>query len=134
MAYEIKYRITAATKGDTEAKVYLYEDGYEGEIIDYPCTIYQLQVVMWGEKRGIIQNSDSKTQLLKAFSEMGELADAITKRDRDGIVDGLGDVLVCLTMVAAIEDVDLKHCFASAYEEIKNRKGYLNREGVFVKD
>jgi len=77
----------------------------------------ELQVVMWGEKRGIVQNSDSKTQLLKAFSEMGELADAITKRDRDGIIDGLGDVLVCLTMVAAIEDVDLKQCFASAYEQ-----------------
>jgi len=64
----------------------------------------------------------------------GELADAITKRDRDGIIDGLGDVLVCLTMVAAIEDVDLKQCFASAYEQIKDRKGYLNATGVFVKD
>jgi NTP pyrophosphatase (non-canonical NTP hydrolase) len=94
----------------------------------------ELQVVMWGEKRGIIQNSDSKTQLLKALSEMGELADAITKRDRDAIIDGLGDVLVCLTMVAAIEDVDLKQCFLSAYEEIKDRKGFLNKEGVFVKD
>ena len=94
----------------------------------------ELQVVMWGEKRGIIQNSDSKTQLLKAFSEMGELADAITKRDRESIIDGLGDVLVCLTMVAAIEDVDLKQCFLSAYEEIKDRKGFLNKEGVFVKD
>ena len=94
----------------------------------------ELQVVMWGEKRGIVQNSDSKTQLLKAFSEMGELADAITKRNRDGIIDGLGDVLVCLTMVAAIEDVDLKQCFASAYDEIKDRKGYLNATGVFVKD
>ena len=94
----------------------------------------ELQVVMWGEKRGIIQNSDSKTQLLKAFSEMGELADAITKRDRDGIVDGIGDVIVCLTMVAAIEDVDVKHCFASAYDQIKDRKGYLNKEGVFIKD
>ena len=94
----------------------------------------ELQVVMWGEKRGIIQNSDSKTQLLKAFSEMGELADAITKRDRNAVIDGLGDVLVCLTMVAAIEDVDLKQCFLSAYEEIKDRKGYLNHEGVFVKD
>ena len=94
----------------------------------------ELQVVMWGEKRGIIQNSDSKTQLLKAFSEMGELADAITKRDRDAVIDGLGDVLVCLTMVAAIEDVDLKQCFASAYDEIKDRKGYLNATGVFVKD
>jgi NTP pyrophosphatase (non-canonical NTP hydrolase) len=94
----------------------------------------ELQVVMWGEKRGIVQNSDSKTQLLKAFSEMGELADAITKRDRDGIIDGIGDVLVCLTMVAAIEDVDVKHCFASAYDQIKDRKGYLNKEGVFIKD
>jgi NTP pyrophosphatase (non-canonical NTP hydrolase) len=94
----------------------------------------ELLVVRWGERRGIIQNSDSKTQLLKAFSEMGELADAITKRNHDAIVDGLGDVLVCLTMVAAIEDVDLKQCFLSAYEEIKDRKGYLNREGVFVKD
>ena len=94
----------------------------------------ELQVVMWGEKRGIVQNSDSKTQLLKAFSEMGELADAITKRDRDAIIDGIGDVLVCLTMVAAIEDVDVKQCFASAYDQIKDRKGYLNKEGVFVKD
>ncbi len=96
--------------------------------------ITEMEVVLWGEKRGIIANSDSKTQLLKAFSEMGELADAITKRDRNGIVDGIGDVLVCLTMVAAIEDVDVKQCFASAYEEIKNRTGYLNKEGVFVKD
>ena len=94
----------------------------------------ELLVVRWGEARGIVQNSDSKTQLLKAFSEMGELADAITKRDRDGIIDGIGDVLVCLTMVAAIEDVDVKHCFASAYSTIKNRTGYLNKEGVFIKD
>ncbi len=94
----------------------------------------ELLVVRWGEARGIVQNSDSKTQLLKAFSEMGELADAITKRDRDAIIDGIGDVLVCLTMVAAIEDVDVKHCFASAYDQIKDRKGYLNKEGVFIKD
>jgi NTP pyrophosphatase (non-canonical NTP hydrolase) len=94
----------------------------------------ELLVVRWGEARGIIQNSDSKTQLLKAFSEMGELADAITKRDRDAVIDGLGDILVCLVLVAAIEDVDLKQCFASAYEEIKDRKGFLNKEGVFVKD
>jgi NTP pyrophosphatase (non-canonical NTP hydrolase) len=94
----------------------------------------ELLVVRWGEARGIIQNSDSKTQLLKAFSEMGELADAITKRDRNAVIDGLGDVLVCLVMVAAIEDVDLKQCFASAYDEIKDRKGYLNATGVFVKD
>lgn len=96
--------------------------------------ITEIDVVRWGESRGIIQNSDSKTQLLKAMSEMGELADAIIKRDRDGIIDGIGDVLVCLTMVAAIEDVDVKKCFAAAYGQIKNRKGYLNKNGVFIKE
>ncbi len=96
--------------------------------------ITEMHVVRWGEARGIVQNSDSKTQLLKAFSEMGELSDAITKRDKDGIIDGIGDVLVCLTMLAAIEDIDVKKCFAMAYEEIKNRKGYLNESGVWIKN
>ena len=94
----------------------------------------ELLVVRWGEARGIIQNSDSKTQLLKAFSEMGELADAITKRDRDAIIDGLGDVLVCLINVAAIEDLDLTNCLHHAYDQIKDRKGYRNAAGVFVKE
>ena len=65
---------------------------------------------------------------------MGELADAISKRDRNGIIDGIGDVIVCLTMVAAIEDIDVKQCFASAYNEIKDRKGYLNEHGIWIKN
>lgn len=96
--------------------------------------ITEMDVIRWSEKRGIIENSDSKTQLLKAFSEMGELADAINKRDREGIIDGLGDVLVCLINVAAIEDLDLTRCLKSAYNEIKDRTGYLNKDGVFIKD
>lgn len=94
----------------------------------------EMDVIRWSEKRGIIENSDSKTQLLKAFSEMGELADAINKKDRPGIIDGLGDVLVCLINVAAIEDLDLTRCLKSAYNEIKDRTGYLNKDGVFIKD
>jgi NTP pyrophosphatase (non-canonical NTP hydrolase) len=94
----------------------------------------ELEVIRWSEARGIIENSDSKTQLLKAFSEMGELADAITKRDGDAIIDGLGDVLVCLINVAALEDLDLTQCLKHAYGQIKNRKGFLNSAGVFVKE
>jgi len=94
----------------------------------------ELDVIRWAEARGIIANSDSKTQLLKAVSEMGELADAIIKRDRPAIVDGLGNVLVCLIVVGALEDLDLTHCLQYAYNEIKLRKGFLNKEGVFVKD
>jgi NTP pyrophosphatase (non-canonical NTP hydrolase) len=96
--------------------------------------IVELDVIRWAEARGIVANSDSKTQLLKAVSEMGELADAIIKRDRPAIVDGIGDVLVCLIVVGALEDVNLTHCLESAYNEIKDRKGYLNKNGVFVRD
>jgi len=96
--------------------------------------VTELDVIRWAEARGIVANSDSKTQLLKAVSEMGELADAIIKRDRPAIVDGIGDVLVCLIVVGALEDIDLTKCLEAAYSEIKNRKGYLNKDGVFVKD
>lgn len=96
--------------------------------------VTELDVIRWAEARGIIANSDSKTQMLKAVSEMGELADAIIKRDRPAIVDGIGDVLVCLIMVGTLEDINLTHCLKSAYNEIKNRKGYLNKQGVFIKD
>ena len=95
--------------------------------------VTELDVIRWAEARGIVANSDSKTQLLKAVSEMGELADAIIKRDRPAIVDGIGDVLVCLIVVGALEDTDLTKCLEAAYSEIKDRKGYLNKDGVFVK-
>jgi len=95
--------------------------------------VMELDVIRWAEARGIVANSDSKTQLLKAVSEMGELADAIIKRDRPAIVDGIGDVLVCLIVVGALEDIDLTKCLEAAYSEIKDRKGYLNKDGVFVK-
>jgi NTP pyrophosphatase (non-canonical NTP hydrolase) len=94
----------------------------------------EMEVIRWSEKRGIIENSDSKTQMLKALSEMGELADAIIKRDRPGIIDGIGDLLVCLINVGAIEDIDLTRCLESAYNEIKDRTGYLNEHGAWIKD
>lgn len=94
----------------------------------------ELQVVRWAEARGIIQNSDAKTQLLKAVSEMGELADAVNKKDMAGIKDGVGDVLVCLINVCAILDISLTDCLSGAYNEIKDRKGYLTKDGAFVKE
>jgi NTP pyrophosphatase (non-canonical NTP hydrolase) len=65
---------------------------------------------------------------------MHELHAAIINRDRADIIDGLGDVLVCLINVAALENVDLTHCLLTAYNEIKDRKGHMNAGGIFVKD
>jgi NTP pyrophosphatase (non-canonical NTP hydrolase) len=68
------------------------------------------------------------------MSEMGELADATLKNDVPEIVDGIGDVIVTLVLYAALQNLDIEECLASAYDEIKDRKGTLTPEGVFVKD
>lgn len=96
--------------------------------------IVELDVVRWGEARGIIENSTSAAQVKKTQEEVQELVDAIAANDKAAIIDAIGDVMVTLTMIAAIEDVSLLNCYESAYQEIKHRKGYLTKEGIFVKE
>lgn len=95
--------------------------------------IVELDVIRWSEARKIIPNSTSLAQHKKAEEEMAELKAALESHDRAGIIDGLGDVLVCLINVAALEDLDLTSCLEAAYEEIKDRPGYMNADGIFVK-
>jgi NTP pyrophosphatase (non-canonical NTP hydrolase) len=94
----------------------------------------EMKIIQWSEARRIIQNSTAWTQLLKGFSEMGELADATIKDDKDEIVDAVGDVMVCLVNYCAIQDIDLVSCMDAAYSQIKDRKGTLLPNGVFVKE
>lgn len=96
--------------------------------------IIELDVIRWGEARGIIQNSSSAAQVIKTQEEVNELIEAIAANDRTSIIDALGDVMVTLTMIAAIEDVPLVECYYEAYQQIKNRKGYLNEDGIFIKE
>jgi len=72
--------------------------------------IAELNVIRWSEARGIIPNSTSLAQHKKAQEEMNELLTAITDRDRAGIIDGVGDILVCLINVCALEDVSMTQC------------------------
>lgn len=92
------------------------------------------KVTQWAKDRKIIPNAKPHTQLLKAFAEMGELADAENKLDMDGIKDGVGDVLVCLINYCALREISMVECLALAYDEIKDRKGELLANGVFVKE
>jgi uncharacterized protein YabN with tetrapyrrole methylase and pyrophosphatase domain len=95
---------------------------------------YELKVIRWSEARKIIPNSTPAAQLTKAYEEMEELKHAIETNNREGIIDGLGDVLVCLINVSALADLDLTECLIAAYGEIKDRKGYLGKDGIFVKE
>jgi NTP pyrophosphatase (non-canonical NTP hydrolase) len=94
----------------------------------------EMKIIQWAEARKIIPNSSPETQLLKAVSELGELADATIKKDKAKIIDGVGDVMVCLVNYCALQNIDLINCMESAYDEIKHRKGTLLPNGVFVKE
>lgn len=91
-------------------------------------------VIRWSEQRRIIPNSTPSAQLLKAFSEMGELADETLKGNREAQMDAVGDVLVCLINYCALQDFNMVDCLELAYDQIKHRKGTLLPNGVFVKD
>lgn len=93
-------------------------------------------VVQWAQAREIIPHSNPMAQLLKTMSELGELADATLKNDREGIIDGIGDVLVTLILYAKLynSQLDLTYCLEAAYNTIKDRKGRLTPEGIFVKE
>ena len=94
------------------------------------------KVLQWAKDRQIIPNSNPTAQLMKTMSELGELADATLKNDREGIIDGIGDVLVTLILYAKLYNaqIDLTYCLEEAYNTIKDRKGTLTPEGIFVKE
>jgi len=94
----------------------------------------EIAVIQWAEDRKIIPNSTPESQLLKTVEELGELVGAVLKNRPAQITDGFGDVLVTLTIAAALLDVDISECFENAYQEIRHRKGTMSKAGVFVKD
>jgi hypothetical protein len=85
----------------------------------------------WSKDRGILTNGKAVTQALKLVSEVGELADNIIKGNN--IEDDIGDCLVVLTNLAALKNTTLEACWNKAYGDIKDRKGFLNSEGTFIK-
>ena len=92
------------------------------------------RVVLWSRERQIIPNSTATAQYLKAASEMGELADALAKKDLNATADAVGDVLVCLINFCELSNLDIVQCLEGAYNEIKDRNGFLMPNGVFVKE
>jgi NTP pyrophosphatase (non-canonical NTP hydrolase) len=71
--------------------------------------------------------------MLKLSEEHGELAKAVGEKDTPEIIDGIGDMVVVLTILAAQHNLTIEDCIASAYNEIKDRKGRLVN-GIFQKE
>ena len=93
----------------------------------------------WGRERGIHQNGNLVSQSQKLIEEAQETLKAapLTATDiaaHKAFIDGIGDTFVVLVQLCAIAGVDLEYCVKAAYQEIRDRKGYLNEDGVFVKE
>ena len=100
----------------------------------------------WAKKKGIYDQGDSKTQLVKLVEEQGELARAILKRDDDEFYDAIGDCVVVLTNIVELYEKErrqsipgpvvtmgIEDCILQAYAVISNRVGKMIN-GTFVKD
>lgn len=119
----------------------------------------EAQVIAWSKARKIIPHSTPCAQSRKNLEEAGELLEATAAlkalRDimamvpslaqnpaffmyygatLDAVMDALGDNLVTLINVAALADLDLVKALQSAYNVIKDRRGTLRADGVFVKE
>jgi NTP pyrophosphatase (non-canonical NTP hydrolase) len=94
----------------------------------------EYEVIRWATERDLLGNdANPQRQALKAASEMGELCDAVAKNDEDAIVDGIGDTVVTLIILAEQYDIYLTHCLQKALDEIADRKG-KTVDGVFIKE
>lgn len=112
------------------------------------------KVVTWAYARNIIAGSTPLKQVEKTGEEVQELVrgltklsylreihdmlpagpdDALMESARAEVQDALGDVLVTLIIIAEQVDMDIEDCLASAWEEIKDRKGRMVN-GKFVKE
>lgn len=86
----------------------------------------------WSTDRKIIQNGNVLAQGLKLVSEVGELADNLAKGRC--IKDDIGDCCVVLNNLVHMQGLTLDECLEQAWGDIKDRKGYMNENGVFIKD
>lgn len=89
-------------------------------------------VQIWAMDKNL-QNADSAKQFLKVTEEVGEVAAALARNDKDMLTDGIGDVVVTLIILASQNGLSLEECLQTAYDEIKGRKGKMIN-GVFVKE
>ena len=88
----------------------------------------------WGRDRGITVNGKPMSQFTKTLEEVAELLTAMNNKDMAETKDAIGDIYVTLRMLCGTLGISMETCIDLAYDEIKDRTGYLSTAGVFVKD
>lgn len=90
------------------------------------------QVEEWSKDKGL-DKANPDRQALKFYEEAGEVAAALSRDNKEALMDGIGDTVVTLIILAQQHNMTLERCLQYAYDEIKDRKG-KTINGTFVKD
>ena len=96
-----------------------------------PLKVLILQIIDWHHDRNLIEGSTDKDQALKLLQELGELSDSICK-GKD-VRDDIGDMLVVMLNIMVRNDLTLKDCLETAWNDIRDRKGKMV-DGIFIKE
>lgn len=91
------------------------------------------EVLAWAKERGLLKPENAPKQMAKVLEEVVELNKAIVTNNKPEIIDGIGDSVVTLIILAEQLGLDIEDCLEAAYNEIKDRKGKLVN-GLFVKE
>jgi len=68
-------------------------------------------ILYWAQERGILEHGSITGQTLKTISEIGEFSDAVLGDNLEGVLDAIGDIGVCVTI--------LSHMLGSSLTELR---------------
>jgi NTP pyrophosphatase (non-canonical NTP hydrolase) len=91
-------------------------------------------ITQWADDKGILVPDNAPKQSMKIMEELGETMGAILKgKNTDEVIDGIGDILVTVIILAKQLGLEPTECLESAWNEIKDRKG-KTVNGTFIKE
>lgn len=91
------------------------------------------RVENWAQAKGILDKATPEKQAEKTLEEAKELLEAILFDDAEGIIDGIGDVLVTIIIQAKMQGLPIEECLEHSLTIIEKRTGRMI-DGQFVKD
>jgi NTP pyrophosphatase (non-canonical NTP hydrolase) len=91
------------------------------------------EILEWADSKGLLNPQLAPQQFMKLSEEVGELANAILKGNKEEQKDALGDIRVVINILADQLGFDIDECEESAYQVIKKRTG-KTINGTFIKD
>ena len=98
-----------------------------------PKVDYFEKIVQWGKDKGILDHGTVAMQFAKIIEEVTELGEGIENESTEEIEDAIGDIVVVLTLLSKMCNMNIEDCIKSAYNVIKNRTGRMEN-GQFLKD